>query len=102
MDLTVFGILENAVYLQTQKAKVILVTAHSRVSLHDPEWDRNENTAPQPARSVKGKFGYVGIAHNFLLFICFHIKTIRNNYTILGNGKKFCGRGLPWLLLPQC
>ncbi|KAF2987038.1 hypothetical protein EK904_007011 [Melospiza melodia maxima] len=25
-------------------AKVILVTAHSRVSVHDPKWDKKENT----------------------------------------------------------
>lgn len=49
MDLTLFRILENLVYSQAQKAKVILVTAHSRVSVHDPEWDRKENTIPQPA-----------------------------------------------------
>lgn len=37
VDLTLFRILENLVYSQAQKAKVILVTAHSSVSVHDPK-----------------------------------------------------------------
>lgn len=57
---------------------------------------------PQPAWSVKGKIRYVGTAHNFLLLMCFHVKTPRNNHTIFGNGKKFSGKALPWLLLLQC
>lgn len=34
---TLFRILENLVYSQAQKAEVILVTAHSSVSVHDPK-----------------------------------------------------------------
>lgn len=49
MDLTLSKMLENVAFSQAQKAKVILVTAHSRVSVNDPKWDRKENTAPQPA-----------------------------------------------------
>lgn len=37
-----FRILENLVCSQVQKAKVILVTAHNKVSVHDPKWDRKE------------------------------------------------------------